>query len=66
MQYPLRMTHLGVEAIVGFVRTGRKPENTPGPDFHGTGVTLVTDEARSGHPVHFLRARSEGLLGITL
>ena len=48
MQFPVRMARLGVEAVVEFVRTGRKPVNTPGLDFHDTGVTLVTDEpARS-------------------
>ncbi len=50
MQYPVRMASLGIEAVVEFVRTGRKPENTPGLDFHDTGVTLVTDEPVSGIP----------------
>ena len=50
MQYPLRMAELGVEAVVAFVRTGRKPENTPGLDFHDTGVALVTDEPVRGVP----------------
>ncbi len=48
MQYPVRMASLGVEAVVAFVRTGRKPEKTPGLDFHDTGVALVTDEPVSG------------------
>lgn len=50
MQYPLRMASLGVEAVVTFIRTGRKPENTPGLDFHDTGVALVTDTPAPGIP----------------
>ena len=44
MQYPHRMASLGVEAVVEFHRTGRRPERPPGPGFHDTGVTLVTDQ----------------------
>ena len=50
MQYPVRMASLGVGAAVAFVRTGMKPENTPGLDFHDTGVTLVTDKPVAGIP----------------
>lgn len=50
MQYPLRMVSLGIEAVVEFSRTGKKPENTPGLDFHDTSVTLVTDEPVPGIP----------------
>ena len=50
MQYPVRMASLGVEAAVAFVRTGMKPENTPGLEFHDTGVTLVTDKPVPGVP----------------
>ncbi len=50
MQYPHRMASLGVEAVVAFVRTGRKPENTTGLDFLDTGVTLVTDAPVPGIP----------------
>ena len=50
MQYPLRMASLGLEAVVAFVRTGRKPKNTAGLDFHDTGVTLVTDAPVPGIP----------------
>lgn len=50
MQYPLRMASLGVEAVLEFYRTGRKPENPPGLDFHDTGVTLVTDRPVPGVP----------------
>lgn len=50
MQYPLRMASLGVEAVVEFLATGRRPENTPGLDFHDTGVTLVTEKPAAGIP----------------
>ena len=50
MQYPVRMASLGIEAVVEFHRTGRKPENPPGMDFHDTGVTLVTDKPVPGVP----------------
>ena len=50
MQYPVRMAALGVEAAVGFARTGRRPRNTPGLEFHDTGVTLVTDRPVPGIP----------------
>ena len=44
MQFPVRMATLGVEAVVEFLETGREPVNSPGLDFHDTGVALVTDE----------------------
>ena len=47
MQYPVRMAALGVEAAVEFTRTGRMPENTPGLDFHDTGVTPGPPTGRS-------------------
>lgn len=50
MQFPLRMASLGVGAVIEYVRTRRKPENTPGLDFHDTGVTLVTDTPVPGIP----------------
>ncbi len=50
MQYPLSMASLGIEAVVEFLTTGGRPENTPGLDFHDTGVTLVTDEPIPGIP----------------
>ena len=50
MQYPARIAALGVEAAVEFTRTGRMPGNTPGLDFHDTGVTLVTDKPVPGIP----------------
>lgn len=42
MQYPHRMAILGVDAVVEYSKTGNRPQNTPGLDFHDTGVTLVT------------------------
>ncbi|MXW71095.1 MAG: sugar ABC transporter substrate-binding protein [Acidobacteria bacterium] len=50
MQYPLRMATLGVEAVVEFYATGRKPVDTPGLDFHDTGTALVTDVPVAGVP----------------
>ncbi len=50
MQYPLRMAALGVEAVVEFVQTGKKPATAPGLDFSDTGVTLVTDQSVPGIP----------------
>ncbi len=50
MQYPIRMASLGVKAVVEFVKTGRKPEHTPGLEFSDTGVTLVTDIPVPGIP----------------
>ena len=48
MQFPLLMASMGVEAIVNFKKTGKKPENTPGLNFFNTGVTLVTDKPVRG------------------
>ena len=50
MQYPLRMAVRGLEAVVDYIRTGRKPGNPPGRDFHDTGVILVTDAPVRGVP----------------
>ena len=50
MQFPLRMASLGVEAVVEFARSGKKPENTEGLGFFDTGVELVTDEPVEGIP----------------
>ncbi len=47
-QYPLKMAQLGVEAIAKFVKTGEKPQVTPGLDFYDTGVALVTDKKVAG------------------
>jgi fructose transport system substrate-binding protein len=50
MQFPLRMAALGVEAVVEFAKTGKKPVNTEGLSFYDTGVKLVTDEPVEGIP----------------
>ena len=50
MQFPLRMASLGVEAVVEFAESGKKPENTAGLNFFDTGVELVTDEPVEGLP----------------
>lgn len=50
MQYPLEMARLGVEAVAEYAETGRKPENTPGLDFHDTGAALVTVQPVAGVP----------------
>ena len=48
MQYPVRMDSLAIEAVVEFLTTGARPQNTPGLDFHDTGVALVTDKPVPG------------------
>lgn len=50
MQFPLLMASLGVEAMVEFAKSGKKPENTEGLGFRDTGVELVTDEPVDGIP----------------
>ena len=48
MQFPLRMASLGVEAVVEYAKTGKKPANSEGLSFYNTGVELVTDEPVEG------------------
>ena len=50
MQFPLRMASLGVEAVVDYAKTGKKPVNSQGLSFTNTGVELVTDEPVEGIP----------------
>ena len=50
MQYPLEMARPGVEAEAEHARTGDKPENTPGLDFHDTGAALETGAPVAGVP----------------
>ena len=50
MQFPLLMASFGVEAMVEFAKSGKKPENTEGLGFRDTGVELVTDEPVDGIP----------------
>ena len=47
-QYPLKMADLGVQAIVDFVKNGKKPEVSAGLDFFNTGVTLIAKEPVEG------------------
>jgi fructose transport system substrate-binding protein len=50
MQFPLLMASMGVEAIVEFSKSGKKPGTTPGLDFLNTGVELITDHPVDGVP----------------
>jgi fructose transport system substrate-binding protein len=50
MQFPLLMASKGVEAVVEFAKSGKKPEKTPGLDFFNTGVELITDKPAGGLP----------------
>jgi fructose transport system substrate-binding protein len=43
-QYPLLMASFGVQAVVDFIKSGKKPENMD------TGVKLVTDHPVPGVP----------------
>jgi len=47
-QYPLKMASLGVKAIVDIVKSGKKPQNSPGLDFFNTGVTLIAKDPVAG------------------
>lgn len=42
-QYPLKMASLGVDAIVDYAQTGKKPSG-----YTDTGVTLITDKPAQG------------------
>ena len=48
MQFPLRMASMGVEAIVEYAKTGKKPQASEGLDFVNTGVELITDSPVDG------------------
>ena len=48
MQFPLLMASLGVEAIVDYAKSGKKPQTTKGKDFYDTGVELITDQRVRG------------------
>ncbi len=52
MQYPARMALLGIKTVFEYMRTGKKSGtfNTPGLDFHDTGVALVTDKPVANIP----------------
>ncbi|MBR9882607.1 MAG: sugar ABC transporter substrate-binding protein [Oceanospirillales bacterium] len=48
MQFPLKMASMGVEAVLEFAKTGKKPETSQGLDFVNTGVELITDTPVDG------------------
>ena len=48
MQYPLKMAALGIEAVVAYVNSGKRPVPTAGLDFFDTGTTLVTNDPIDG------------------
>jgi fructose transport system substrate-binding protein len=50
MQFPLLMASKGIEAIMEYSKTKKKPANTPGLDFFNTGVELITDKPAAGLP----------------
>ncbi len=50
MQFPLLMASKGIEAVVEFAKSGKKPANTPGLDFFNTGVELISDKPAAGLP----------------
>jgi fructose transport system substrate-binding protein len=50
MQFPLLMASKGIEAIMEFAKSGKKPENSPGLDFFNTGVELISDQPAAGLP----------------
>ncbi len=49
-QYPLLMASMGVQAVVDYAKTGKKPQPSPGLKFFNTGVNLVTDHPVPGVP----------------
>ncbi len=61
-QYPLLMASMGVEAVVEFAKSGKKPEPTPGLTFFNTGVKLITDKPVDG--VESIEGRPQALLGL--
>jgi fructose transport system substrate-binding protein len=50
MQFPLLMASMGVEAVVEFAKSGKKPAASPGLDFFNTGVELISDKPVAGLP----------------
>jgi fructose transport system substrate-binding protein len=44
------MASLGVEAVVEFANSEKKPQPSPGLDFFNTGVELITDDPADGVP----------------
>ncbi|MBV8106271.1 MAG: substrate-binding domain-containing protein [Hyphomicrobiales bacterium] len=48
MQFPLLMASKGVHAVAEYLKTGKKPEPSPGLNFTNTGVELVTNKPAEG------------------
>jgi fructose transport system substrate-binding protein len=48
MQFPLLMASNGVHAVAEYLKTGKKPEPSPGLNFTNTGVELVTNKPVEG------------------
>ena len=49
-QYPLKMASMGIEAIVKYAKTGKKPQASKGLDFFNTGTNLITAHPQKGVP----------------
>jgi fructose transport system substrate-binding protein len=47
-QYPSKMAAQGMDAIVAFAKTGKKPLDSAGLNFHDTGSKLITDTPVAG------------------
>ena len=65
MQFPLLMASLGVEAVDEFIKTGKKPQPSPGLDFYNTGVALITDKPVAGVEVDHLQRGPDQVLGLS-
>jgi fructose transport system substrate-binding protein len=48
MQFPLLMASTGIHAVAEYIKTGKKPEPSPGLNFTNTGVELVTNKPVDG------------------
>ncbi|MBB4227997.1 sugar ABC transporter substrate-binding protein [Rhizobium mongolense] len=48
MQFLKNMGSIGVEALDKYIKTGEKPQPTPGLKFFDTGVKLITDKPVNG------------------
>ena len=51
IQFPWKMVALGLEAVVKFLRCGKRPRNSPSLDFFYTSTTLVTDQLMRDIPL---------------
>jgi fructose transport system substrate-binding protein len=48
MQFPIKIASISVDAAADFIKTGKKPQPSPGLDFVNTGVRLITDKPAAG------------------